>query len=378
MIEIKDKRKCTGCEACAQICPTQAITLERDSEGFLYPKVNIELCINCDKCEVVCPVIHPQKARKPKEVLAAYSSDDSLRERSSSGGIFTLLAQQILADGGVVYGARYGANFEVEHIAIESEDELYQLQGSKYSQSRIRDSFSGVARNLRDGRKVLFVGTPCQIAGLKLSLKCDTERLYLVDFICHGVPSPMVWGRYIESVQSQSNIKIDHLTHRDKSSGWRRYSLSIEGTKGDGAPFKMVELFHKNPYLRGFLGDIYLRPSCYKCPTRNFSSGSDITIADYWYVEKRMKDDDKGCSMVLPLTTKGEALFAKIECNKSSGKHSMIQKIAYSSPHLKAKRRAFFEALNKGDESFAQIVARLTAKPRYKKITRAIRKFIGV
>ncbi len=378
MIEIRDKSNCTGCEACAQICPTQAIALERDSEGFLYPKVNRELCIDCDRCDAVCPVIRTSKARKPLSVHSAYSLDNTLREHSSSGGVFTLLARQILNEGGVVYGAQYNEKFEVEHIAIESEDELERLRGSKYSQSRIHDSFTEVAMHLTQGRKVMFVGTPCQISALRLTLKCDTERLYLVDFICHGVPSPLVWSRYLDEVQTQNNITINHLTHRDKSSGWRRYSVAIEGTKSSGEPYKSVEMFYQNGYIRGFLNDIYLRPSCYKCPTRGFSSGSDITLADYWYIEKIMQDDDKGCSMVLPLTAKGEALFASIECHKSSGKRSMIQRIAYTSPRLKAKRRAFFEAFDRGDETIAQIVARLTATPRYKQITRAIRKFIGV
>lgn len=378
MIDILNKWECCGCEACSQVCPTSAITMEHDSEGFLYPKVNVELCVECGRCEGVCPVIHPAAPREAKRVYAAYSADDTLRAVSSSGGVFSLLATQILRDGGVVVGAHYNEKFEVEHVAIDDESKLAELRGSKYSQSRIGDIFVQVATALRSERKLLFVGTPCQVAGLKRYLGRDYENLYLADFICHGVPSPMVWSRYLEYYSAQNDVVIERLSHRDKSQGWRRYSFAFEGRKSGGAPFKSVELFTSNLYSLGYLKDLYLRPSCYKCPTRAFGSGSDITVADFWSVEKLFKDDDKGCSMVIPFSQKGVELFSVIDCVKREAKPSMVQRIAYSSPRLKRKRQKFFEALAKGEQNLEQIIEHLTAPPLYKKITRGIRKYIGI
>ncbi len=375
MITLKHKYDCTGCHACQQICPTSAIEMVADDEGFLYPEVDSSKCVECGKCLKTCPVIHPSAPQKPTAVYASYSNNKEIRSESSSGGIFTLIARKTLLQGGVVYGAQYNSKFEVEHIAIEREEELHKLRGSKYSQSNINSCYSEIKTHLSTGRQVLFVGTPCQVAGLKLYLGKEQSNLTLIDFICHGVPSPKVWRRYLDELNLR---EITHIAHRDKSSGWHNYSVSIEGVNHNGAPFKSTEPYFSNTYIRGFLSDLYLRPSCHHCPTKGFSSGSDITIADYWEAEREIADDDKGLSMVIPHTEHGRVLFESLDATTQQGKQSSIQKIAYTSPRAKKARKEFFKAFNQGDERLDKIVDRLTVPPIYKRFTRSIRKMLKI
>ncbi len=373
MIEIKDLSKCCGCEACAQLCPTSAIELLEDGEGFLYPKVNLELCVGCDLCEKVCPELVSGEPRKPLRVVAAESLDPEVRADSSSGGIFFELAKGVVDRGGVVFGACYDDAWQVKHRSVDCAHELAALRRSKYSQSRIGNSFVDAKREVESGREVLFVGTPCHIAALNLFLAGSYPNLTTVDFLCHGVPSPMIWRHYLDSL----GVEISNLSQRDKSNGWRRYSVLIEGRAADGSDFRLCEKFFENPFSRGFLRDLYLRPSCYECPSKSFSSGSDITLADFWGVENFLpKDDDKGCSMILTHTQRGEELFATLSnCRGVESEISAIQKIAYSSPKLTSKRKIFFRRFNQG-EPFDKIVMDLTKPPFYKKITRPLSKFI--
>lgn len=197
MINIAVKSKCTGCSACVQRCPKQCISFEEDSEGFYYPQVNLSLCINCGLCEKVCPVLQQDKPRNPVIVYAAKNSNLSTRLASSSGGIFALLAETILRQNGVVFGARFDNEWNVIHDYTESLDGLSVFLGSKYVQSKIGNTYKYAERFLKEGRKVLFSGTPCQIVGLKKYLRKDYDTLLTVDFVCHGVPSPMIWRDYL-------------------------------------------------------------------------------------------------------------------------------------------------------------------------------------
>lgn len=203
MIEIKEKKDCCGCWACVQRCPKHCITMKEDSEGFLYPEVDQSSCIDCGLCEKVCPVINREEARRPLESLAAINPDEKVRMASSSGGVFTLLATQVLAEGGVVFGARFNDRWEVVHDVAEDAESLAALRESKYVQSRIGDSFARAERYLKSGRKVLFTGTPCQIAGLRRFLRKEYDGLLAVDFICHGVPSPGVFRQYLKEVTAR-------------------------------------------------------------------------------------------------------------------------------------------------------------------------------
>lgn len=201
MISIKDKQDCCGCGACAARCPKQCITLQRDSEGFLYPQVDAQLCIECGLCEKVCPVLHQApKEQHPRQTLAAVNRDESVRETSSSGGVFTLLAEKVLARGGVVFGARYDEQWQVVIDYTESIEGLAAFRGSKYVQARTADTFKQCEAFLKAGRQVLYSGTPCQIAGLHRFLRKSYPNLLAVDFICHGTPSPKVWSKYLDEV----------------------------------------------------------------------------------------------------------------------------------------------------------------------------------
>lgn len=320
MIEIKEKKNCCGCNACVQVCPKQCISMKEDREGFLYPEVDKDICVDCHLCEKVCPVLNQGKERKPLKVYAAKNKDEEIRRQSSSGGIFTLLAEQVIDEGGVVFGARFNENWEVVHSYTETKEGLAAFRGSKYVQSRIGDNYKKAEEFLKSGRKVLFSGTPCQIAGLNLYLRKEYENLLTVDFICHGVPSPGVWREYLKeeiarqcdgknSVLShpieKEKIRVKGISFRDKKLGWKKYSfvLTLSVPDGHGVENTVLpsEPLNKNLFLRGFLADLYLRPSCYACPAKCLKSGSDVTIGDFWGIEKVMPemDDDKGVSVVM-------------------------------------------------------------------------------
>lgn len=306
MIDIKNKQDCCGCSACAQRCPKQCITMAEDEEGFLYPQVDTSKCVDCHLCEKVCPVINKYEARTPLNVYAAKNSDDEVRHQSSSGGIFTLLAEQTIKDGGVVFGACWDKDWNVKHDYAECLDDLAKFRGSKYLQSVIGDTYIKAEQFLKASRKVMFTGTPCQIAGLKHFLRKEYDNLLAVEVICHSVPSSGVWQQYlIEKLQTLGWNKSDirHISFRSKATGWKGYSFMIENKDGN----VFLELGSKNAFMRGFLANLYTRPSCKKCPAKQLKSGSDITLGDFWGINSLMPeiDDDKGVSVVIVNTEKG-------------------------------------------------------------------------
>jgi len=307
MIKINDKAKCCGCSACVQRCPRHCIQMEEDSEGFLYPHVDLEKCIDCHLCEKVCPVINQNEARTPLAVYAAKNPNEQIRLRSSSGGVFTILAERIIDDGGVVFGACWDEVWNIRHGYAESKDDLEKFRGSKYIQSVIGGSFKKAELFLNTGRKVMFTGTPCQIAGLKYFLRKEYANLLAVEVICHSVPSPGIWQQYLSEKLSLLNWKkadVCKISFRDKRTGWKRYSFVIE--KKDGSVF--IERHEKNTFMRGFLTDLYTRPSCEECPAKHLKSGSDITLGDFWGIGALMPklDDDKGVSAVVVNTDVGQ------------------------------------------------------------------------
>ncbi len=334
MIDIKEKHNCCGCGACVQICPKKCISMSADNEGFLYPHVNDAICIDCGLCEKVCPVIKQNEPREPLAVYAAKNNNEEIRLKSSSGGIFTLLAEQVIADSGVVFGARFNENWEVIHDYTETIEGLEPFRGSKYVQSIIGNNFIKVKQFLVDSRKVLFSGTPCQIAGLKKFLRKEYENLLTVEVVCHGVPSPMVWRDYLDykraeraagknTVPSSLNELpvITGISFRDKTNGWKKYGFKIcyaaskaaENSVSKSAETANCEItpFNENLFMKGFLKNIYLRPSCYHCAARQGKSGADISIADYWGIQSIHPeiDDDKGSGLVLINTKQGANYF---------------------------------------------------------------------
>lgn len=378
MIQIKDKSACCGCSACVQSCPKQCIVLKEDTEGFLYPVVNHTLCIACGKCEKVCPEFHPFDAVESLKVYAAKHPDDTVRAESSSGGIFTFLADAVIDEGGVVFGARFDTDWSVVHDFTETHQGLRAFRGSKYVQSKIGNTYQQAEKFLKSGRKVLFTGTPCQIAGLKRYLCKEYENLLAVDFVCHGVPSPLVWKKYLEetiarqcekntvllhskslvsernSISHDSNRIVDAISFRNKSLGWKKFSfaltLSEVTTDGEKNSVLLSTIFPQNEYMQAFLANFSLRPSCYHCPVKGGKSGSDLTIGDFWGIEKIAPeiDDDKGCSLVIVHT---DRLMNLLKNNLFLAEISMTQKPLennpsyYTSPAQAVNRSFFFYQL---------------------------------
>lgn len=373
MITITNDFDCCGCNACAQRCPKNSITLVADTEGFLYPKINAESCIDCGLCEKVCPVINSNnQSQKPFKVIAAINPNENIRKNSSSGGIFTLLAEQIIKDHGVVFGAKFDKNWQVIHDYAETTDELAKFRGSKYVQSKIGNNFILAEKFLKEGRKVLFSGTPCQIAGLKLFLRKEYTNLFTIDIICHGVPSPKIWDLYLKTI-CKNTKDIETINFRNKVSGWKNYSFHVEFkaknfSKGKGAITPINQIFHNNIFMKGFLANIYLRPSCYKCPCKPGKSRSDITIGDYWggNIQNPEMDDDKGTSIILYHSTKFSSF------NFTQSKEIPYQTVLKYNPsieydtHPHIKRDFFFQRVNENNlNSFIQELTKPSLKQRF-------------
>lgn len=310
MIEVSSKANCTGCSACANICPRGCIKMTADSEGFLYPAVNEEMCMDCGLCEKVCPMLHKPQQHEILAVYGAKNKSDAVRLTSSSGGMFTLFAENILQQGGVVVGAALDDKFRVRHILIDNIADLAQLRGSKYVQSEIGSVYSEVRKLLQAGKKVLFSGTPCQVAGLKGYLVKSFANLMTIDVVCHGVPSPKVYQKHLAELAQEAGEPVQEVRFRDKGRGWKRgETLFFTEHQRFGASKR------KETYMRLFLNNISIRPSCGECAFNNKRSLADITIADYWGVDKQFPDfdDDKGVTLVLVNSKAGADLLTQVK-----------------------------------------------------------------
>lgn len=310
MIQIENKQDCCGCGACVQRCPKTCITMKPDEQGFLYPVVDASLCIQCGLCEKVCPVIHQVEPVHPIGTFAVKGKDEEVRMQSSSGGMFTLLAEKTIDEGGVVFGARFDGCWNVVHDCAVTKEDLAPMRGAKYVQSRTENTFKMAELLLKKGSKVLYVGTPCQISGLRNYLRKEYDNLLLVDIVCHGVPSPVVWQAYLKSVISPcTSADVQSISFRNKDLGWSKYSLKIV-TQGNIVKFH--ERAISNVFLKGYVKDFFLRPSCFNCPARQHTSCSDITLGDFWGYKGKL-NDDKGTGLVFVNTLKGEAWFKSLD-----------------------------------------------------------------
>lgn len=322
MIKIYDKEDCCGCGACAIRCPHHCITLSEDPQGFLYPKVNLDKCVDCHLCERVCPCLNVDERRGNTECFSAVNPDDKVRLTSSSGGIFSMLSQAVLALGGVVFGARFDEEWNVLHDEAQTVVELVRFRGSKYVQSVTGDCYAKAQEYLKQGREVLFSGTPCQIAGLKQFLGDDDDKLLTVEVACHGVPSPKVWREYLRYISDgQPLARVDF---RDKSTGWRDYSVVI-GNKSRRHDY--------DEYMGCFLGNYSLRPSCFNCRFKQGSSGADITLADFWGMAATNGhlDDNKGTSLMVVFNDKAMRSLEQCGVNLI---HQDFDKAIKSNPSL--------------------------------------------
>lgn len=306
MINITDKSSCCGCTACVNVCPVQCIVMRRDrKEGFDYPVANPDLCIGCGRCDDVCPMQNPAPERSPIKVLATYSHE--YREGSTSGGIFPMVAGAVLSEGGTVYAAAMNDEMKVEHVEAEDIEGLDRQRGSKYVQSELYSAFEEIRDYLSEGRKVLFAGTPCQVAGLLSCLGERYENLLTIDLACHGVPGPGLWEKYVSALERKLDGKLEEVRFRDKSRSWRHFDFRVAVTRPDGKVMHHSVPFMKDPYMALFIQNMTLRPSCYSCRAKNGRSGSDLTLADFWGACDVMpeNDDDRGISLVLVNSRKG-------------------------------------------------------------------------
>lgn len=367
-----------------------------DEEGFLYPKVDTTACIDCGRCEDVCPEQEHSAPRRPLQTLAAVCEDEALRLQSSSGGIFSLLAQAVLARGGVVFGARFDESWQVVIDHTETLEGLAAFRGSKYVQATMGRAYADCAAFLKAGREVLFTGTPCQIAGLEAFLGCDYPRLTLVDVACVGVPSPGVWADYLCDITDAHPERIQDIRFRDKSKGWKdsRFVLRMK----DGQEQSMPR--YKNPYFQALNTGLITRPACYSCQLKSEGrSGSDLTLADCWGVEQLVPSshlndgrfqDDKGVSLVVVRSEKGASLlkdlpFVGLECNYE--KALALNAGLRSGPHAphapshrplsrcpqNTARKSFFDAWQAAPTQVAFLLKKAVTPPLYQKILNKLR-----
>lgn len=352
------------------ICPVQCIVMRRDREGFDYPVANPDRCISCGRCEDVCPMSNELAAVPPSEVLAARNAD--YLKGSSSGGVFPALARNVVDDGGVVYGAVMNPDLVVSHTDAEDMDGIERMRGSKYVQSELYASFEDVKALLEEGRRVMFTGTPCQIAGLKSYLGKDHPQLLTVDFACHGVPSPGLWEKYMKSLCLKYGSGIEEIRFRGKDRSWRQYDLVINA--GDR---EIVVPHQKDPYMLLFLQDMTLRPSCYKCGFRSGSSGSDLRLADLWNVAEAAPelDDDKGVSLVLAYTGKGrEALYAApLDMRNIAPETAFKRNAGFAEvTDMPEKRTEFFKGYHSADDLIRFMDSFVVRKPVFSSFCRRL------
>lgn len=362
-----------------------------------------EICIDCGLCEKVCPVINQNEPHKPLHVYAAYNKNEEIRMQSSSGGIFTLLAEATISEGGVVFGAKFDKDWDVVHDYTETIDGIADFRGSKYVQSTIGNTYGEAKKFLQTGRKVLFSGTPCQIAGLKKYLRKEYDNLLTVDIICHGVPSPLVWRRYIDEITGKLRVKcadggktvsslnekpvITGISFRDKTHGWKNYGFRIsyaalkaaENTVSE-SDMDICESHTTNVFMRAFLSNTILRPSCYACAAKQGKAHSDITIADFWGINKidSAFNDDKGCCAIFLNTEKGiNACHLELTDYKEKIFEDVIKHNGayYQSCKPHPKREEFFSDLDKNNE-LSNFIFNILKLSLNTKIKNKIKKYI--
>ncbi len=369
MIKITDKTLCVGCGACIEKCPKSCINAIYDEEGFLYPEVDEKRCINCNVCEHTCPVLKDCEKSAPLQVSGCTSKDNSLLKVSSSGGLFTLLVKKFFDSypNAHIYGAAYNADFSVSHIRIDSFDDIGLLQGSKYVQSDCTAVYKEIKELLDKSESVYFSGTPCQIAALKSFLGKEYSGLFTQAILCHGVPSPALWSKFVDELQSQSDSPIKQISFRDKEKGWERYRFSVIFEDGTG----FVPEKHDKWFTTAFGADLSLRPACYHCRFKYPNYFSDITIGDFWNVKQFCPSayNEQGVSLAIVTTQKGLSLLNEISDNIVV--HNVTIEQAINSQKGIAKnlevpknRNGFWSDIKNGDPK--AVTAKYTKRPVHK------------
>jgi len=306
------EKYCTGCSACFNICPKHAITMGLNTKGFLIPSVSQDICVNCGLCDNVCLNIVDTQGNTPYKVFASFSKKQNKRQESTSGGIFTSLAENFIKSGGIVFGASLQTDLSVKHISVSKIEELTLIKKSKYLQSEIGSTYFEAKSLLQKGKKVLFSGTPCQIAGLYNYLGKKYKYLFTVDLLCHGIPSRVVFNKYLSAEETKSGFKMTDFLFREKEFGWKNYNSRRVFSNNLIADWP-------DTFVPGYLSDLFLNDSCYECRFANLNRQGDISLGDYWgYKEtapEYVEDDNKGINLVLINTDKGYYLYKKIKHN---------------------------------------------------------------
>lgn len=360
MINIKNKELCCGCEACIQKCPKQCISKKVDNEGYVYPYVNTDNCINCNLCQKVCPIYNEESERPPMYVYASKNKNEEIRRNSSSGGLFFEIAKKVIDKNGVVFGAKFDSNWNVVHDYTEEVSGLIKFQGSKYVQSSINGAYKKAESFLKQNRLVLFSGTPCQISALLHFLRRKYDNLITLDVVCHGVPNYKVWQKYLFEEFGENRKFIQSISFRNKDEGWLKFKMKIIFNKNisscisaNGEIQEYSKYHRQTSFFKGFLTQYFLRPSCYQCKFRSGKSGSDITLADFWGFENFSNEwgDDKGVSLVLINSSKGKEILDACNVdvitstyqNAIQGNLSIIE-----SPKMPLGREKVYSRLNAG------------------------------
>lgn len=368
-----DKDQCSGCSACFNVCPTNSIKMKKDKNGFLYPVIDTQKCIKCKRCLQVCPVNKIKDDGDTPVAYAAKNSDDTVRKASSSGGIFSLLAEDTIKNGGVVFAPAYDKDFTVKHIMVDTLDDIAKLIGSKYVQSEIGDCYKTVREKLEQGVKVLFSGTLCQIAGLKSFLNKDYDNLVTQDVICHGVASPGAWSDYLSfRAQKANSDKIINVCFREKLPNDTAIKIEFDGSK------TYRESYTKDIFIKSYLSNLNLRSSCSFCSFKQTHRCSDMTLGDFWGIENVCPEmnDKKGVSLVLLHSAKGKELFASIKPQTESQEVDFMQSISgnkaysYSSPSNAFSDKFLSKVTNK---NFDKKVKKYIGNHFFAKLRRALK-----